>query len=144
MRNPIALLFIAAIVVITSGCATAPTGATIVDDPSNLPSVQAKYADRLGEIDIGMSLEEFKGVFPEAYVGGQNRQTTAYEIVDIQKYVTQADMDRQNLVWGAGSPNPRSHKQILWFYFYQDQLVRWGRPQDWPDRPDVIIEERDR
>lgn len=144
MRTRTAVFLSAVILITTSGCATAPTGATIVDDPSDLPSIQAKYANRLGEMDIGMRLEEFQRLFPEAYVGGQNRHTTAYEIVDIQKYVTQEDIDRQNLVWGAGSPNPRSNKQVLWFYFYQDRLVRWGRPQDWPERPDLIIEERDR
>lgn len=127
-----------------AGCATAPRGASIVDDPADLPSIQAKNADELSKIKIGMALNDFQIVFPEAYVGGQNQDTTAYEIVNIQKYVTQSDIDRQNFWWGGGSPNARSSKQVLWFYFYKDQLVRWGRPQDWPDRADLIIEKRNR
>jgi len=127
-----------------SGCATAPRGASIVDDPADLPSIQAKKADKLSKIKIGMALNDFQAVFSEAYIGGQNQDTTAYEIVNIQKYVTQSDIDRQNFWWGGGSPNARSSKQVLWFYFYKDQLVRWGRPQDWPDRADLIIEKRDR
>jgi hypothetical protein len=127
-----------------AGCATAPRGASIVDDPADLPSIQAKNADELSKIKIGMALNDFQIVFPEAYVGGQNQDTTAYEIVNIQKYVTQSDINRQNFWWGGGSPNARSSKQVLWFYFYKDQLVRWGRPQDWPDRADLIIEKRNR
>lgn len=35
-------------------------------------------------------------------------------------------------------------RETLWFYFYKDQLVQWGKPQDWPKNPDLIIEKRNR
>ncbi len=126
------------------GCATVPRGAILVDSSAELPSVQQEKATLLSQLKIGTPLAEFQKLVPEAYVAGQNDQITAYELVHIQKYVTQDDIDRQNFWWGAGSPNARTSKQVLWFYFYKDQLVKWGRPQDWPERPDVIIERRER
>ena len=125
-------------------CATVPKGAILVDSPAELPAVQQEKATLLTKLKIGTPLVEFQKLVPEAYVAGQNDQTTAYELVHLQKYVTQDDIDHQNFWWGAGSPNARTTKQILWFYFYKDQLVKWGRPQDWPERPDIIIERRER
>lgn len=126
------------------GCATVPRGASLADNPSELPSVQQEKATLLSQLKIGSSLAEFQKLVPEAYIAGQYNQTTAYELVHLQKYVTQGDIDRQNFWWGVGSPNARTAKQVLWFYFYKDQLVKWGRPQDWPERPDIIIERRER
>lgn len=85
-----------------------------------------------------MSLEDFRQLFPEAYVGGQYERTTAYELADIEHYVTQADINRQNVLWGYGSPRPRMVKRFLWFYFYDDKLVKWGKPQDWPTSSQII------
>jgi hypothetical protein len=124
------------------GCATVPRGTVLVDSPAELQSVQQEKAALLSQLTIGTPLAKFQQLVPEAYVAGQNEKTTAYELVHIQKYVTQGDIDRQNIIWGAGSPNARTVKQVLWFYFYKDQLVKWGRPQDWPERPDLIIIER--
>lgn len=124
------------------GCATTPRGAVLVDSPTDLQSVQQEKAALLSRLKIGIPLAEFQQLAPEAYVAGQYEQTTAYELVHIQKYVTQNDIDRHNIIWGVGSPNARTAKQVLWFYFYKDRLVKWGKPQDWPERPDLIIERR--
>jgi hypothetical protein len=127
---------------LATGCATAPKGALVVNDPSDLPSVQAVHSHRLSQLKTGMSLEEFRRLMPEAYVWGQNDATTAYEIEESLQFVTHDDIDRQNLTWGVGSPRARSKKEVPWFYFFKEQLVKWGRPQDWPDKPDVILETR--
>ncbi len=125
-----------------AGCTSTPKGARLVDGSDELPSIKAEKSDVLSKLNIGMSLKDFKVIFPEAYVGGQNRQTTAYEYVHVQKYVTQADMDRHFWVYGVGSPNARTKKEILWFYFFSNKLVKWGGPNDWPERPDLILETR--
>jgi hypothetical protein len=125
-----------------AGCAIAPPGAIVLDSPAAMPSIQGSESARLEKISIGMTVPEFKSVFPEAYVGGQSGQTTAYEFVRIQKYVTQGDIDRQNFWWGAGSPDAREYRQSLWFYFYGGRLVKWGRPQDWPEPNELIIREK--
>jgi hypothetical protein len=125
-----------------TGCATVPQGAHLVDSPDELPSIQQEKAGVLARIKIGMSLAEFRMMVPEAYIGGQSQDTTAYELAQVQKYVTKQDIDRQNFWVGVGSPDTHTAKQVLWFYFYKEQLVKWGRPQDWPEHPDVIIEHR--
>ena len=139
LKTVLSLIVLATLVV---GCATPPKGATLVDDPEDLPTLQAVLADRLSQLKIRMSLAEFRRLMPEAYVGGQSEATTAYEVVKNQKYVTQDDINRQNFWLGVGSPRARSRREVLWFYFYRDQLVKWGRPQDWPDKPDIILEKR--
>jgi len=141
-RNKILLIIFIAITYIFTGCATAPKGAIVVEDPSEVPSVQEKFRERLSSVKIGMTLDEFKKLFPEAYVGGQNKEVTAYEIKDVQKYITEEDLKHHNAMWGFGSPKSRTATRYLWFYFYDDKLVKWGRPQDWPKEADFIIEKR--
>jgi len=127
---------------VLAGCAAAPKGARVVDSPAELPSIQAEKSHVLSKLEIGMPLPEFSRIVPEAYVAGQSQETTAYEMVHTQKYVTKEDIDGQNFWWGIGSPRARIHKQVLWFYFYKGRLVQWGEPQDWPARPDLILEKR--
>ena len=85
------------------GCATVPKGAILVDSPAELPSVQQEKATLLSQLKIGIKigtpLSAFQKLVPEAYVAGQNDQTTAYELVHLQKYVTQDDIDRQIFWW---------------------------------------------
>lgn len=132
------------VMALAAGCATPPKGASVVDDPNDLPTLQAQLADRLSQLKIGMTLEEFRKILPDAYVGGQSGTTTAYELARNSKYVTKGDMFRQNLVVGWGSPKATARHEVLWFYFYQDRLVQWGKPEAWPKQPDLIIENRSR
>ena len=136
------VLFVISILFLLGGCATPPKGGYVVDDPSQLPNIQAEKSQQLSQLYIGMPLSEFKRTLPEAYVGGLSGQITAYEIIRMQKYVTPEDMRWQNCVWGFGSPPARMYKQILWFYFYNNKLVGWGQPNTWPQKPDMILEER--
>lgn len=93
-----------------------------------------------------MPLEDFRLLFPEAYVYGQNERTTAYELKDSQKFRLKADQDLRPLDSALGLYRApiRTSSQLLWFYFNGEKLVKWGKPQDWPDKPDVIIEKRNR
>ena len=70
LKTVLSLIVLATLVV---GCATPPKGATLVDDPEDLPTLQAVLADRLSQLKIRMSLAEFRRLMPEAYVGGQRR-----------------------------------------------------------------------
>jgi len=31
---------------------------------------------------------------------------------------------------------------LMWFYIYDGRLVKWGKPNDWPQKADLIIEKR--
>ena len=64
----------------------------VVDQP---PSIQATYASRLSQIKTGItSISDYQKLFPEAYPGGQNDDTTAYEIRDTQTFIMRADVRR--------------------------------------------------
>lgn len=138
------VLIAGAIATLVGGCATAPQGAEVVYQSGQLTPIQQAYSDRLSQVRSGMALEQFRAVVPEAYVAGQNEEITAYELTRLARYVTQRDIDEQNSRWLAGSPRIRTEKQILWFYFYKDRLIKWGRPQDWPQKPDKVVEIRER
>jgi hypothetical protein len=144
MERTILSLFHLLILGILGGCATAPKNASLVDGPEDVPSAQESLAGRLDKIQPGTSLADFRAAFPDSYVRAQRGSQTAYEIVRVQKFVTQQDINRQNFWVGFGSPQARSVRQTLWFYFYQDVLVQWGQPNDWPPAPDKIIEIRQR
>jgi hypothetical protein len=93
-----------------------------------------------------MSTSEFQTTLPEAYVAGQNGKTTAYELKDDQSYILESDWGSRPLdkMFGVFPPQARQSNQLLWFYFYEDQLIKWGTPHDWPEQPDKIIEIRKR
>jgi hypothetical protein len=63
-----------------------------------------------------------------------------------QRYIDDADWAGRPLDKALGfvPPRKRVDVQVLWFYFYTDRLVKWGRPNDWPERPDKILEIRQR
>lgn len=134
--------FSVVLLLILSGCSTPPKGARLISDIDELPSIQSEKSSVLDNVMIGMTVEEFKKNVPSAYIAGQSDDTTAYELVHVQKYVTYKDISNHNLLWGVGSPRAKSRKQALWFYFYDKKLVQWGEPQDWPKKADFIIEKR--
>jgi len=129
-----------------TGCA-ANRHLPVVSDPAmELPPINEAYAARLSNLDIGMSLADFRKAFPEAVPAGQSQSTTAYELQHSQQYILESDTRKQPLDYAAGiwTPKPRIDKKELWFYFFKSQLVQWGKPQDWPQNPDLIVETRAR
>jgi len=120
------------------------SGCLEVHPPEEDPPIQQLYSSQLSKLKIGMSLEEFRGVMPMTYPIGQNRETTAYELKDVRKYATRTFSRPVDTAMGLAPSPYRDSVQILWFYFYNGQLVQWGRPNDWPVNPDKIIEIRQR
>ncbi len=133
---------IIAILFFVSGCAVVPPNTSVVNSVDELPTIQEVMTDKLSKLKIGMQFDDFAKILPEAHVAGQNGGTDAYEISIIQKYMTQKDKDYYTFYQGFSTPQARTNKQVLWFYFYKGILVSWGRPQDWPTKPDLIIEQR--
>lgn len=92
--------------------------------------INEAYADELDKINLGMSMKEVKKILPDIRKRGQTY--VAGEIVE--------GLELQHNYWsGIGG---YSVKDFLWFYFYQDKLVKWGKPNDWPEKADLIIEQR--
>lgn len=141
MSRYIVLLLTVAFV---SACATPPKGASVVQSADEVPSAQKTFSSELSALEMGMPLAAFQQTFPEAYLAGQSGQTTAFELVNVQKYVTKADILTQNLIWGVGSPQARTQKQVLWFYFVDDRLAKWGNPGDWPEPAEIVLKHETR
>lgn len=109
-------------------------------------SIYEANAERLKRVRVGMSLEDFQSLFPEAYPGGQSGQTTAYELKHSQEYILKSEKRFRPLDqhFGIYQPPINRDTQLLWFYFFSERLVQWGKPNDWPSQPDKIIEIRQR
>ena len=127
---------------IIGGCAS-PGYYTLVKDKSELPSIPEEYSRKFSEIRTGMSLESLFELFPYLYVGGQEENVIAYELVDYETYITKADIQHQNIWYGAGTPKPRTIKRVLWFYFHNDELIKWDKPRRWPDISTVAYEPKE-
>jgi len=117
-------LFIA---IVISGCATSGSYKFVYNE-SELPSIQERYSSELSKLKVGMAFEDFRRILPDAYPVMPYEKTEAYELVDLQVYVTQADIDQQNSSWLFGTPQPRKRKTILRFYFSDNKLLKWGKP----------------
>ena len=117
------------VVALMSGCAEPPKSCPVVSLTSELPSIQEQYSHQLSQIKTGMNLQEFRQVFPEAHRIAQDGKSTTYELVSTQSYVSRGDIARQNILWGFGSPSARTFTQSIYFYFVDDELVKWGDPK---------------
>ena len=117
------ILFTSALVAITmlSSCATLCPGYT---------GIGQTYARQLDQVQIGMSKAEVRKILPGLHVRGQTSvEGETVEALELQ-HNHYADL--------AGP----LVEERLWFYFHNDQLVKWGQPQDWPQKPDLIVEKR--
>jgi hypothetical protein len=90
------------------------------------------YSSQLEDVRLGMSRGDFKKVMPNAKIRGQTY---------VGQRVIEAFELKHNYWSGVGG---YLISDYMWFYFSNDQLVKWGRPNDWPTEADLIIERRDR
>lgn len=93
-----------------------------------IPSIEEIYSPELSKLEIGMSLEDFRLIFPEAYPVAPYESTGTYQLENTQKYVFPEDIAWQNFHWLFGSLKPRTITTVLPFYFSDDKLSRWGKP----------------
>jgi len=92
--------------------------------------INQKYARQLDQVEIGMSKTEVRKLLPDLHARGQT---------DLDGEVIEA-LELQHNHWsGVGG---QLVEERLWFYFHDGQLVKWGQPQDWPQKPDLIVEKR--
>lgn len=128
----------AALLICISGCGP-PKDAAVVHNRSELSSIESAKSETLKNIKTGMSFDEFHQLVPEAYLTAEHNGMKAYELVYEQKYVSHGEMAMQNLgTLGLQRPSAKKYKQALWFYFFQDHLVKRGYPETWPADPNII------
>jgi hypothetical protein len=92
--------------------------------------INQKYARQLDHVELGMSKAEVRKLLPDLHARGQT---------SVEGEVIEAWELQHNHWDGVGGPLV---EERLWFYFHNDQLVKWGQPQDWPQKPDLIVEKR--
>ena len=94
--------------------------------------ISEKYREQLQQLEVGMPLTEFQRILPEASPRGQTTvagtRVDAYELIWRHTYYRMGDR----------------HTELLWFYFADKTLVRWGAPNDWPTPADLTVELRNR
>ena len=86
-------------------------------------NIREHYAEQLAELRIGMTVAEFREILPNAYLGGQTGETTAYIVKAYTRHAARFVSEDTN-GWGRAAEH-------LYFYFVNDKLVRWGKPGDW-------------
>jgi hypothetical protein len=97
------------------------------------------YNQKIRTINLGMTKDQFYKVFPEAVPrGAKNYPSGIVEVLEVNV--------RYYSFHRTGNPN-RSELtgmewQAQWFYFFKNQLIQYGQPNDWPSDPDKIIEIR--
>ena len=94
--------------------------------------INKQYAPQLNRVSLGMKKDELRKLLPGIVVRGQT---------SVEGQVVEALELEHNYWAGVGGSliNDR-----LWFYFQNEKLVKWGQPNDWPQKPDLIIEKRER
>jgi len=99
-----------------------------------------EYNQKIRNISIGTSKTDFYGNFPDAVPRGAKKYS--------QGTVEVLEVNVAHFSWWPTGNKKRNalgmegHPQ--WFYFYNDKLIQYGQPNDWPAEPDKIIEIRER
>ncbi len=92
--------------------------------------ITKQYSKQLDSLNLGMTKSEVRNIIPDLILRGQTS-------VDGQSIEA---LELQHNYWaGVGG---RLINDRLWFYFANGRLVKWGQPNDWPQKPDLIIERR--
>lgn len=97
------------------------------------------YNNKLLQVNLGMPKSEFRKIFPESIPRGAKQYSNgAVEVLEVlyayYSFMPTGNRNRNELT-GMES-------QSQWFYFYNNRLVQYGNPNDWPKDADLIIEKR--
>jgi len=110
-----------------SGCATSE-GYRVVHSEQELSTIDEIYSSELSKLEVGMSFEDFRRILPEAYPVEPYESTGNYQLENTQKYVFPEDISWNKFHWLVGDLYPRTYTQIVYFYFSDDKLLKWGEP----------------
>lgn len=97
------------------------------------------YYSRLEKVELGMMKSDFKKIFPESISRGAKQYPNgSVEVLEVSyeyyAFFPTGNRNRNGLTGMEGQPQ--------WFYFYNNRLLQYGNPEDWPSDPDLIIEKR--
>ncbi len=133
--------------VLLAGC-MGGGGLPIYASSLDVPPAEDLIADQLRQISVGDSLSELMTVFPDAELADERAGVTAYRIaVDHRYYI-----GRSNGARGASSNTSNagvattldrraehSMRTEVWFYFYDDQYLKYAGRNRWPNDPEAML-----
>jgi hypothetical protein len=95
-----------------------------VDATQPLPTFRSEYREELSKLAPGMSVEEFRGLFPQSVfveqVSSEGQSTDAYSV-------------KLNVPYRyRGGEVILTAQDEAWFYFRDGAFVKWGEPSQWP------------
>jgi len=125
-----------ALAVLLSACHSVPPEAVRVQSYQEIPSLPEREKERLNRLSPGMPFADFEQIFPEAFRVAMDERTFAYELAHVITYATRhhSTDPLSSLLTG---PDVHTHRQVLWFYFVEDTLIKWGNPRDWPSPREI-------
>lgn len=126
MKKAYLLLSLILPVLVFSGCATGLS--------------KKDYYQSLRNVQLGMSKSQFVQLFPDSLPRGAKKYPNGtVEVMEITfgeySFFPSGKNASRNEWTGVES-------QVQWFYFYNDKLIQYGNPEDWPANPDIVIENR--
>lgn len=101
-----------------------------------------EYYRTLRNVELGMLKTDFIQLFPDSLPRGAKKYPNGtIEVMEIAygeySFFPSGKNASRNEWTGVES-------QTQWFYFYNNKLIQYGNPEDWPADPDLIIEKRER
>jgi hypothetical protein len=93
-------------------------------------------------VSIGMTKGQFYEIFQDAVPRGARQYPGGVvEVLEVgvaEYHFLPTGQSTSRNEWTGMESHPE------WFYFFNNRLAQYGKPNDWPERPDLIIETRSR
>jgi len=100
---------------------------------------QEEYRTKMATIGTGISKGEFLKFFPKAEVrGAKSYPEGSVDVLEVVVYRYHFGPTAEPEWFSV----PGGQVKKIWFYFFKDSLVQYGQPNDWPDKPNLILETR--
>ena len=112
-------LFLAVMIAVACGLPTACASAPI----------QQRETARLSQLQNGMPVEDFRKIFPNAYLGGLSDDVVAW----VLRGGEYAPFAPDTNFWTGRVT------EYLHFYFRDNLLIQWGAPGDWERNFNITI-----
>jgi len=98
---------------------------------------QEEYRTKMATIGSGISKEEFIKLFPKAEArGAKSYPEGNVDVLEVVVYRYHFGPTAEPEWFSV----PGGQVKKMWFYFFRNTLVQYGQPNDWPDKPNLILE----
>jgi len=96
-----------------------------VHTTADLPTVRSRYGEALSKLGPNTTLEEFKGLFPNATFA--ERREVGPSKIDAYAVRVEEKFRFRNDSYGYMARDEK------WFYFRDGVFVKWSGPDQWPE-----------